>query len=133
VGGALVGPGPRLPGGGAPRAGPAEPLTGLATLLGLGQDAIPDFPLDDVLARGAGALADWLAVTLGDDTTRAAWLGGLATLTGGSGGGAGAQGELGPAPAPLRAPAPGTPRAGARPGRAPRRGPDAAGAPRGAR
>jgi hypothetical protein len=84
--------------------GPDEPLTGLATLLGLGQDAVPDFPLDDVLGRGTAALADWLAVTLGDDTTRAAWLGGLATLTGGSlvGAGAAAQVELDLAPATLR-------------------------------
>ncbi|MFZ0157657.1 MAG: hypothetical protein WAL50_01395, partial [Kineosporiaceae bacterium] len=61
-----------------------EPLRGLASLLGLAPDDVPDFPLDDLLDRGASALIDWLATTLGDDTARGIWLQGLATLLGGS-------------------------------------------------
>ncbi len=96
---------------------PAEPLRGLATLLGLAQDAVPDFPLEDLLARGAPALVDWLAALLGDGTARTTWLGGLATLTGGSvvGTGAAARVEVSLPPATLRLGVATAPGAGALP------------------
>ncbi len=94
-----------------------EPLAGLAAMLGLAGGGVPDFPLDDVLRRGAAALADWLTGMLADDTARAAWLGGLATLVGGTvqGPGAAAHVELALAPATLQLSLASTPGAGGRP------------------
>jgi len=83
---------------------PSEPLRGLASLLGLAPDAVPDFPLEDLVARGAVALVDWLSAVLGDDTVRPVWLGGLATLVEGTvqGSGAGAHVAVDLPPATLR-------------------------------
>ena len=70
-------------------------------MLGLVPGAVPAFPLEALLAHGPGALADWLAAALGGPVGRAAWLGGVAALVGGtvSGSGAAAQVDvtLGPA------------------------------------
>ncbi len=71
-----------------------DPLRGLASLLGLNSDAVPDFPLDDVLSRGATALADWFGTVVADETVRADWLGGLAALVGGTVQGTGAAAQV---------------------------------------
>ncbi|MCA2992866.1 MAG: hypothetical protein INH11_17665, partial [Gemmatimonas sp.] len=56
-------------------------VAALARVLGLGADpAIPDLPVPDIFARGAEALADWLAAALGSATARTAWLSALAGL-----------------------------------------------------
>ncbi|MGZ6671177.1 MAG: DUF6603 domain-containing protein [Solirubrobacteraceae bacterium] len=62
----------------------AGPFAGVAAMLGLGEDAVPDFPIADLRARGPQALADWLAVALSEPAARSDWLGGLATLIGGA-------------------------------------------------
>ena len=59
-------------------------LRGLAAMLGLAANDVPDFPIDALLHTGPTALADWLARALGEAAARAAWLDGLATLVGGS-------------------------------------------------
>ena len=94
-----------------------EPLRGLAGLLGLLPDAVPDFPLDDLLARGAVALVDWLSAVVGDDAVRPVWLGGLATLIGGTvqGSGAAAHVVVTLAPATLSIGVNATPGASGRP------------------
>ena len=61
-----------------------DPLHGLATMLGLVPGDVPAFPLEELLAHGPGALAGWLAAALGDPAGRAAWLGGVAALVGGT-------------------------------------------------
>lgn len=67
-----------------------EPARGLAGLLGLVDgDDVPDFPVAEVLAGGASALATWLASCL-EGPARTAWLGHLATLLSGQVIGAGA-------------------------------------------
>ena len=67
-----------------------SPASGLVGLLGLVDgDAVPDFPIAELLANGAGALAPWLAASL-QGAARADWLGHLARLLGGSVSGAGA-------------------------------------------
>ena len=82
---------------------PTDPLRGLATVLGL-TDGVPAFPLDDLAGRGVTALLEWLAAALADGPARTAWLGGLATLVGGSVAGAGAAAavEIDLSPATLR-------------------------------
>ena len=56
-------------------------IRAFARLLGLAEDPdIPDFPIEDVFARGVDALGDWVAEALGDSTRRAAWLQALADL-----------------------------------------------------
>jgi hypothetical protein len=62
----------------------AGPFAGLAAMLGLGEDAVPDFPIADLRARGPRALAEWLAAALSEPAAQADWLGGLATLLGGT-------------------------------------------------
>ena len=66
-----------------------SPLQGLASILGLADDDVPNFPIADLIARGPIALADWLASALSGPALQD-WLSGLATLLGGSvvGGGA---------------------------------------------
>jgi large repetitive protein len=62
-------------------AGAGAQITAFARLIGLADDAvIPDLPVEDILARGVEALADWLADALGDPATRTAWLQALADL-----------------------------------------------------
>ncbi len=80
-----------------------DPLRGLATMLGLVPGDVPAFPVEALLAHGPGALADWLAATLGGPAGRAAWLGGVAALAGGtvSGTGAAAQVDVALGPAEL--------------------------------
>ena len=60
------------------------PLGALAGLLGLAGDAVPDFPADELAGEGVGALGAWLAEVLATSAVREAWLGHLATLTGGT-------------------------------------------------
>ena len=67
---------------------PSSPLRGLAAMLGLADDAVPDFPIADLASRGPVALADWLAAALAG-TARQDWVAGLALLMGGSVTGAG--------------------------------------------
>lgn len=56
-------------------------IRAFARLLGLANDpAIPDFPVEDLFARGVAALSDWLAAALGDTARRTAWLQALADL-----------------------------------------------------
>ena len=61
-----------------------SPLAGLASVLGLADDAVPDLPVADLLARGPAALAGWLASALADGGARDDWMAGLARLLGGS-------------------------------------------------
>jgi hypothetical protein len=65
-----------------------SPLRGLAAMLGLGDDAVPDFPVALLAERGPQALAEWLAEAL-SGSAREDWLDGLALLLGGSVAGAG--------------------------------------------
>ena len=58
-------------------------LAGFASILGLAADAVPDFPVADLLARGPVALADWFAAAL-IGPARQDWMSGLATLLGGN-------------------------------------------------
>jgi hypothetical protein len=58
-------------------------LAGFASILGLAADAVPDFPVADLLARGPVALADWFAAAL-TGPARQDWVSGLATLLGGN-------------------------------------------------
>ena len=60
-----------------------SPLRGLATIVGLADDAVPDFPIADLIARGPSALADWFASAL-TGPARQDWINGLAALLGGS-------------------------------------------------
>jgi large repetitive protein len=61
------------------------PLAALAGLLGLRDGvALPALPVHDVLAHGVGALASWFEGVIREDAARAAWLGQLAGLLGGS-------------------------------------------------
>ena len=62
----------------------AGPFAGLAAMLGLAEDDVPDFPIDDLRARGPRALADWLGKALSVPAARGDWLDGLATLVGGA-------------------------------------------------
>jgi hypothetical protein len=62
----------------------AGPFAGLAAMLGLAEDDVPDFPIDDLRARGPRALADWLGEALSVPAARSDWLDGLATLLGGA-------------------------------------------------
>ncbi len=73
-------------------------------MLGLGQDAVVAFPVEELAARGVAALVDWFSAVLSDDAARATWLGGVATLFGGSvqGTGAAAAVVVDLAPATLR-------------------------------
>ena len=64
--------------------GVSGPFAGFAAMLGLGEDDVPDFPIADLRQRGAVALSDWLAAALAGGAARADWLGGLATLLGGT-------------------------------------------------
>ncbi|MFT3666668.1 DUF6603 domain-containing protein [Piscinibacter sp.] len=60
-------------------------LVALAGLLGLrGGDAVPDFPIAALPARGALALADWVRGILGAEASRNDWLGHLAALLAGT-------------------------------------------------
>ena len=79
-----------------------DPLRGLAALLGLTDDAVPDFPIAQLLAAGPTALADWLAVALGNPASRTAWLAALAVLLGGTVAAETVTVEFGPARLELR-------------------------------
>jgi len=68
-----------------------SPVAGLAAVLGLADDRVPDFPVADLLARGPVALVDWLAAAL-TGTAREDWMAGLARLLGGSVAGPGTPG-----------------------------------------
>ena len=59
----------------------APRMEAFANLFGLADDAnIPQLPISDLFNDGIEALADWLAVVLGNATTRDAWLQQLANL-----------------------------------------------------
>jgi len=95
---------------------PPSPIIGLASMLGLADDAVPDFPVADLVARGPIALAEWFAAAL-SGAAREAWMAGLAQLLGGTLTGAGADRavEVTVAGAPLRLELDVTPGASARP------------------
>ena len=59
-------------------------LTAVAGLLGLGGDAVEDFPIEDLLDHGVSAIGGWLARVLESAPGRAAWLDHLAALVGGA-------------------------------------------------
>ncbi len=59
-------------------------LAALAGLLGLGGDAVPDFPIQELGAHGPHALGTWLEGILASTASRQAWLGHLAALVGGA-------------------------------------------------
>jgi large repetitive protein len=82
----------------------SSPLSGLAAILGLADDAVPDLPIADLLARGPIALADWFASAV-SGAARQDWLAGLARLLGGTvvnAGTADATVEVGIGGAPVR-------------------------------
>ncbi len=92
-------------------------LAGFASIIGLADDAVPDFPIADLLARGPVALADWFAAAL-TGPARQDWVSGLATLLGGNviaPGTADAAVEVNIAGAPLRIELRLTPGASSRP------------------
>jgi large repetitive protein len=61
------------------------PLAALAGLAGLRDGvALPELPVQDVLDHGVSALASWFEGVIRDDAARAAWLGQLAALLGGT-------------------------------------------------
>lgn len=59
-------------------------LGALAGLLGLGADAVDDFPIEQLVAQGPRALGTWLEGILAAPAARQAWLGHVATLVGGT-------------------------------------------------
>jgi hypothetical protein len=61
--------------------GSAEALAGL---LGLGGDAVPALPLEQLISAGPTALATWFESVVSAPPARDAWLGHLAVLLGGS-------------------------------------------------
>src|SRR5262249_43480785 len=99
----------------------SSPLRGLAGMLGLADDAVPDFPVADLFARGPIALADWFAAAL-SGAARQDWMTGLARLFGTTVTGAGddAAVEVTVAGAPVRLELRVTPGASARPAITPR-------------
>jgi hypothetical protein len=99
----------------------SSPLRGLAGMLGLADDAVPDFPVADLFARGPIALADWFAAAL-TGAARQDWMTGLANLFGVTVTGTGddAAVEVTVAGAPVRLELHVTPGASARPAITPR-------------
>jgi large repetitive protein len=59
-------------------------LGALAGLLGLGPDAVDDFPIEQLATQGPRALGTWLEGILASAAARQAWLDHLATLVGGT-------------------------------------------------
>src|SRR5690606_27621567 len=67
----------------ADQAGADPLLASLAGLLGLREgDDIPDFPIRELVTTGPGALASWLYGVVTTTSSRAEWVGYLATLLG---------------------------------------------------
>jgi hypothetical protein len=61
------------------------PLASLIAMLGLGGAAgIPSLPLDQLVSQGVSALATWFESVVSSAPARAAWLGNLASLLGGT-------------------------------------------------
>jgi hypothetical protein len=74
----------------------SSPIAAVGGLLGLKSgDAVPDFPITTLPARGVLAIADWVRGILGDSASRADWLGHLASLLQGTRVGDAVQFDLG--------------------------------------
>lgn len=75
------------------------PVAALVGLLGLGDDAVPNLPLDQLATQGAAALAGWFESVVSSPAGRAAWLDHIATLMGGAAAGDEVTLAVGPAQA----------------------------------
>ena len=82
----------------AESAGAPAPLVALAGLLGLrSADAVPDFPIAELPARGLRAVADWLRAVVDDATARQDWIAHAAALVQGRVAGTAVEFDLGAA------------------------------------
>jgi large repetitive protein len=69
----------------ADAAAPGSPIVAISGLLGLKNgDAIPDFPITQLLAQGVHAIAAWLYGVITTTASRDDWIGYLADLLGGT-------------------------------------------------